>query len=132
MGFLRATLVIAVVTDWLLAALILVPVVPVTDALSVPIGTPVMHFRFAGLLLAVVPIFYLMGAVSPRLAPPIAAGAVFARVAGVVFLTAHLLGGEAATAYWFFCGLDAAFALLHWLGLRRAGRTLFGTVARGS
>jgi hypothetical protein len=131
MGFLRTTLVIAAVTDWLLAALILVPVTAVTDALNVPIGAPVMHFRFAGLLLAVLPIFYLMGAASARLAPPIAAGAVLARAAGVVFLLAHLLGGEAATAYWFFCGLDGAFAVLHGLGLRRAGRTLLGALAGG-
>ncbi len=124
MGFVRGTLWAGALVDWAFAVVALWPVRTVTDALGIPIGEHVMYFRFAGLLLLVLPIFYVLGARRPTLTPPIAAGACLARGAGAVFLLAHLTRGEAVIAFWFFAVIDASFAALHAVSLSRARYSL--------
>ena len=131
MRFLQGTLWAGALFDWCAAVLVLVPVRAIMDALGIPIGEPVMNFRFAGLLFAILPVFYVLGARRAELTAPIAAGATVVRVAGVVFLVAHLMRGQAAAAYAFFAVADAAFAIVHTIGLRRMGLGL-GAAWRGS
>jgi len=121
MPLLRRELLVAAILDLLCAAIALVPVRPLADALGIPVGEPVMHLRFAGLLYGILPIFYLMGAASTALAPAMSAAAVLARGAGTVFLTAHLVVGEAAPAYAIFAVLEASIGAWHLAALRRAG-----------
>jgi len=121
MTLLRRALLVAALLDLLCALVALVPVRALAELLAIPVGEPVMHLRFAGLLYGILPIFYLMGAASPALAPAISAGAVLARAAGTAFLGAHLLAGEAAPAYALFAALEAGLGALHLLALRRAG-----------
>lgn len=121
MEFLRRTLWIAAFVDLALAPLALVPVVPVADALGIPVGEPVMHLRFAGLLLVLLPVFYIVGARDPRTTVPITGVAIVARLAGVLFMGGHVLWAGAPPAYWLFAGLDATMGVLHAVALARVG-----------
>lgn len=118
---LRATLWVAAVADALSAVLVLLPARGVMDALGIPIGDPVLHFRFAGLLYAVLPIYYTLGALRADLTVPVAAAAVLVRAGGTAFLVVHLSRGEAAPAYWSFAIMEGAMGLAHWFGLRLLG-----------
>ena len=129
MNVVRVLLAVAAAVDLTAAILILIPARSLFDQLGIPLGAPLLHFRFAGLLLIILPVFYLMGALRPRLAMPIAAGAVVARALGVGFLCAHLMAGEAASAYWTAMVVEAAIGGLHWLSLRHAGVSLTGAFA---
>lgn len=128
MPFMRGALLVAAILDIGCALIALVPVRALAEQLAIPIGEPVMHLRFAGLLYAILPIFYLMGAASARLAPAISAGAVLARAAGTTFLLAHLLAGEAAAAYWLSAALEAFIGCVHLFALSRAGIALPGAL----
>jgi hypothetical protein len=127
---MRRALLVAALLDITCAVVALVPLRAAADWLGIPIGEPVMHIRFAGLLYAILPIFYLMGAASPRLTPSISAGAVLARAAGTTFMVLHLIAGAAAPAYWIFAALEALIGLVHLTALSRAGIPLT-TALRG-
>lgn len=130
MPFMRRALLVAAILDILCAVIALVPVRGLAGLLSIPIGEPVMHIRFAGLLYGVLPIFYLVGAASDRLAPAISGAAVLARAAGTTFLVAHLALGQAAPAYWLFALLEALIGCLHLFALSRV-RIGLGRALRG-
>jgi len=118
---LRATLWVAAVADAISAVLVLLPARGLMDALGIPVGEPVLHFRFAGLLYALLPIYYTLGAFRADLTVPIAAGATLVRAGGTAFLLIHLSRGEAAPAYLAFAILEGAMGLAHWFGLRLLG-----------
>jgi hypothetical protein len=128
MRFLRATLWVGAVADLISAALVLLPARGIMDGLGIPVGEPVLHFRFAGLLYALLPIFYILGAVRSDLTVSMAGAATLARAGGTIFLLVHLSRGEAVSAYWYFAVLEAAMGLAHWLGLRLVGLTVLGAL----
>jgi hypothetical protein len=84
-----------------------------------------MHFRFAGLLLLVLPLFYLLPAREPLRYPGVASAAIGARLAGAVFLGLHVAAG-APLVYSAFAAMDLLFAALHAAGLLSCGFDLLG------
>jgi hypothetical protein len=124
---LRHVIWAAAIVDLVLAGIIFFPPAPILEATRIPIGEPPMYLRFAGLLLVILPIFYMTGARSSALAPPITRVAIAARCLGVVFLLFHVLAEGAPVSFAGFAALDGTFALLHALALgawrRSAGYT---------
>lgn len=123
--FLSMSFIVAAAYDVTVALLILFSPCAVFALLSIPPPPEPMHFRFAALLLLVLPLFYLLPAIDPQRHAPVAAAAVGARLLGVVFLIAHLLAGAPA-AYAGFAAVDLAFAAAHACGLRWAGFDILG------
>lgn len=126
---LRRWLGIGAAVDLGLAVFVFAAPSPILRASAVTIGEPAMYFRFAGLLLFALSVFYALGASFRLLAPAITAGAVAARGAGAIFLFAHLVGAPIPRAFWFFLVLDGAFAAIH-AGLLLAWRRHLGRYAR--
>jgi len=129
LGFLAASFAAGAVYDAALGLVILASPPAVLAFFSIPPPPDPMHFRFAALLLLVLPLFYILPAVDPARFAPVAAAGTGARTLGAAFLFAHAAAGAPA-AYVGFAAVDAAFALAHAWGLRRAGLDLLGRTRR--
>jgi hypothetical protein len=123
---LRQVLWAGAIVDLVLALIIFFPPRAILDLTRISVGEPPMYFRYAGLLLVVLPIFYVMGARSPEIAPAMTRGAIAARTAGVVFLLFHVIFESAPVAFVGFAALDGTFAVLHARALSAWGRAVRG------
>jgi hypothetical protein len=118
---LRAVIFAGILYDWLTAALIFLSHADVLAAFRLPQPADPFHFKFAGLLLLVLPFFYVMPWREPRRYARVIGAMIAARLAGFAYLS--LYGGlraEPAT-YALFGVADLAFAVATLLCARRAG-----------
>ncbi len=100
--------------DWLASILILF--FPSTVKLfGVPYPQEITYFRFAGLLLFVLPFFYIQAALRPEKEKGIIIGAIIARFSGFIFLGVHYTFFGAKFLFLFFGIVDLIFGLWHLL-----------------
>jgi len=82
---------------------------------GVPYPQEIMYFRFAGLLLFILPFFYIQAALKPEKERGIIIGAIIARFSGFIFLSIHYLFFSAKFLFFFFGIVDLIFGLWHLL-----------------
>jgi hypothetical protein len=100
--------------DW--GASILIIFFPSTVLLfGVPYPQEIMYFRFAGLLLFILPFFYIQAALKPEKERGIIIGSIIARFSGFIFLSIHYLFFSAKFLFFFFGIVDLIFGLWHLL-----------------
>lgn len=100
--------------DWLASFLILFFPSAVT-LFGVPYPQEIMYFRFAGLLLFILPFFYIQAALRPYKERGIIIGAIIARFSGFIFLGIHYLFFNAKFLFFFFGIVDLIFGVWHLL-----------------
>lgn len=120
-GPLRASILAGIAYDWLAAALIAASPPPAFRVLGISLPCEPFHFRFAALLLVILPFFYLLAWRDPVRYSGVVGAMVVARLAGFLFLAGHVLLAGAAAAYAGFALADLAFAAVHVALARRAG-----------
>lgn len=130
---LRASILAGIVYDWIVAILIFAAHPAILEAFRIPPPPDAFHFKFAALLLAILPVFYLLPLRDPHRYSGVVGAMIVARLAGFAYLT--LYGGAlgAGASYAAFGCVDLAFAALHAFLARRARlatRDLFPIVAR--
>lgn len=100
--------------DWIASFLILL--FPSTVLLfGVPYPQEIMYFRFAGLLLFILPFFYIQAALRPEKERGIVIGAIIARFSGFIFLCVHYCFFSAKFLFFIFGIVDLIFGLWHLL-----------------
>ncbi len=102
--------------DWIASFLIIF--FPSTVLLfGVPYPQEIMYFRFAGLLLFILPFFYIQAALRPEKEKGIVIGAIIARFSGFIFLSIHYFFFSAKLLFFIFGIVDLIFGLWHLLSL---------------
>lgn len=106
--------------DWVMALLIFLYPKAITF-FGVPFPTDLMYFRWGGLLMLILPFFYLLAYINTEKNIAVVPSAILARTAGFLFLTLHtVLLGEAPV--WVMFGLaDLLFGVLHYIYFKRCG-----------
>lgn len=102
------------VWDWLASILIIFFPSAVT-IFGVSYPQELMYFRFAGLLLFILPFFYIQAALKPDQERGIVAGAIIARFSGFIFLGIHYFFFKAEFIFFFFGLIDLFFGIWHLL-----------------
>ncbi len=98
--------------DWLTSFLIFF--FPSTVLLfGVPYPQEVLYFRFAGLLLFILPFFYIQAALKPEQEQGIVKGAIIARFSGFLFMFIHYIFFNVRALFLFFGIIDLLFGLWH-------------------
>ncbi len=100
--------------DWLASILILF-FPSAVKLFGVPYPQEIMYFRFAGLLLFILPFFYIQAALRPEKERGIIIGAIIARFSGFIFLVIHYTFFGAKFLFLFFGIIDLIFGLWHLL-----------------
>lgn len=100
--------------DWSASFLILFFPSSVT-LFGVPYPQEIMYFRFAGLLLFILPFFYIQAALRPEKEKGIIVGAIIARFSGFLFLAIHYFFFHEQFLFLLFGIVDLFFGLWHLL-----------------
>lgn len=118
---LRKSIVVAIVYDWIVALLIFASAPAVLAAMRLEPPPDPFHFKFGGLLLVVLPLYYLLAWRAPIRNSGIVGAMIATRVAGFVYLTLYGWMRDVAPAYIAFGLVDLAFGIVHTVLARRAG-----------
>ncbi len=130
---LRASILAGILYDWVAAALIFAARPELLAAMRLPSPADPFHFKFAALLLAILPVFYLLPWRDPHRYSGVVGAMIVARLAGFAYLALYGPALHVPATYTAFALIDLAFALLHALLARRARlsmRDLFPLFAR--
>lgn len=119
---LGLTMLFGSIYDWVVAALTLLFPNFVT-LFGVPYPKDLMYFRFGGLLMLVLPFFYLLGYIQTKRNIAVVPSAIIVRGIGFLFLTLHSLLLEESPFWALFGFADLLFGALHYCFLKRSGYT---------
>ncbi|MGQ9619341.1 MAG: hypothetical protein ACUVUG_10325 [Candidatus Aminicenantia bacterium] len=98
--------------DWL-ASFIIIFFPGTVTLFKVPYPQELMYFRFAGLLLFILPFFYIYAALRPQREEGIIKSAIIARFTGFLFLFTHYIFFNVKFLFLFFGIIDLFFGLWH-------------------
>jgi hypothetical protein len=118
---LRRSILVGIVYDWAVAILIFASAPAVLAALRLEPPPEPFHFKQGGLLLAVLPLYYMIAWRDPVRNAGIVGAMIATRVAGFVYLTLYGWSRGVAPAYLAFGLVDLAFGIVHLILARRAG-----------
>ncbi|MFN0152661.1 MAG: hypothetical protein ACKVU1_18315 [bacterium] len=130
---LRASILAGIVYDWIAAALIFAARPEHLAAMRLPAPADPFHFKFAALLLAILPVFYLLPWRDPQRYSGVVGAMIVARLAGCAYLALYGAALHVPATYSVFALIDLVFAAAHALLARRARlsmRDLFPIFAR--
>lgn len=114
---LSISLWVGSVWDWL-ASILIIFFPSLVLLFGVPYPEEIMYFRFAGLLLFILPFFYIQAALRPDKEMGIIIGAVIARFSGFLFLSIHYFFFHVQFLFLIFGIVDLFFGLWHLLFFR--------------
>jgi hypothetical protein len=110
---LGVTMLVGALFDWAIAALVFFRPGQVATFLGMSISGDLMTFRLCGLLLAILPLFYIMAFIDTKRNVAIVAATIVGRVGLGVFFVVHVLF-LAAPRPWLAVGLiNLGFAAVH-------------------
>lgn len=103
--------------DWI-ASILIIFFPSLVLLFGVPYPKEIMYFRFAGLLLFILPFFYIQAASRPDKERGIIIGAIVARFCGFLFLAIHYFFFHVQFLFLIFGIVDLFFGLWHLLFFR--------------
>ena len=119
---LGITMLFGSIYDWIVAVLALF-FPEIMTLFGVPYPKELMYFRFAGLLMLVLPFFYLLGYIQTEKNIAVIPSAIIVRIIGFLFLILHSLFLQEPIIWALFGFADLLFAALHYCFLVRSGYT---------
>lgn len=125
---LALTMLAGAIYDWLMGLLILFAPGFITGLFGLPFPTDLMYFRAGGMVFITLPFFYLLAYANVERNIAVVPAAIVVRCLGFTFFVIHVLFlGE--PPIFILIGLaDLAFAIAHYVFLRRSGYSLWRTL----
>ena len=125
---LALTMLAGSIYDWVMGLLMLFTPGFITGLFGLPFPTDLMYFRAGGMVFITLPFFYLLAYANVERNIAVVPAAVLVRSLGFAFFVIHVLFLGAPPILTLIGLADLAFAIVHYVFLKRSGYGLWQTL----